>query len=85
MLASKCCTEALSMTKNNTDGDENGYALCIIQKNINTSLLPALRLHDYYRNYAELYIKMFEIFQPFYDELSRITAIEKPSTTPELH
>jgi xylulokinase len=40
---------------------------------------PDMRLHDYYKDYAQLYMKMFDILQPFYDELSRVSSIEKPS------
>ncbi len=39
---------------------------------------PDMKLNEYYKNFAELYIDMFDILDPFYDRLSQISAMEKP-------
>ncbi|MCX7709212.1 MAG: FGGY family carbohydrate kinase [Clostridia bacterium] len=39
---------------------------------------PDMKLNEYYKNYAELYIDMFTTMAPFYKRLAEISAIEKP-------
>ena len=39
---------------------------------------PDMKLNEYYKNYAELYIDMFNMMNPFYERLSRISALERP-------
>lgn len=39
---------------------------------------PDMKLHEYYRNFAELYIEMFKILEPLYEKVSEVSAIERP-------
>ena len=39
---------------------------------------PNMELHEYYKNYAELYSDTFNIMDPFYKKLSKISSIKRP-------
>jgi sugar (pentulose or hexulose) kinase len=39
---------------------------------------PNMERHAYYKQFAELYIDMFEMMNPLYDRLSKISATPKP-------
>lgn len=39
---------------------------------------PDMKMNEYYKNFAELYIDMFDVLNPFYERLSKISTIKRP-------
>jgi xylulokinase len=39
---------------------------------------PDPKRHEYYKHFAELYIKMFDVLQPFYHRMSEIASMNEP-------
>ena len=46
--------------------------------NTKNRIEPDMKLNDYYRHFAELYIDMFGMMEGFYERISKLSAIERP-------